>query len=63
MTDKSMQIEDTITLETLYALFKKIRKTAFSSSIVIRTDFTATPEMLYNCFQKELDVHSRIGMN
>ena len=56
-------MEDTIPLEQLWALFTKIKSVSYGSNVEIRDSFRADTEMIYNSYQKELYVHSQIGMN
>lgn len=55
--------EDTITLEQLRAVLRKIKGVRYGSSVEIQDDFKAGIEMIYNCCQKELIARSEIGMN
>lgn len=56
-------MEDTITLGQLWAMFRKIKRVEYGSSIEIRGDFRIDTEMLYNSYQKELNAQARIGLN
>ena len=55
--------ENTISLESLWVLFRKIKLVSYGSSIEMKNGFKVDPEMIYNCYQKEFNAHTHIGMN
>jgi len=56
-------MENTITLEALWAIFSKIKRVSYGSSVELRSEFKVDTEMVYNCFQKELNAQAQICMN
>jgi len=56
-------VEDMITLGQLWAIFRKIKRVEYGSSIEIGGGFKVDTEMLYNSYQKELNAQARIGLN
>jgi fructose-1,6-bisphosphatase/sedoheptulose 1,7-bisphosphatase-like protein len=55
--------KDTAAIETLWGVFNKMKRVEYGSVVEIGDGFKADSEMLYNCFQKELNAQSKISMN
>ena len=55
-------MEDTITLEQLWAIFTTIKLATYGSIVEIRGAFVDT-EMIFHAYQKEVCAQAQIGLN